>query len=614
MNEVIRLLPDELANQIAAGEVVQRPASVVKELMENSVDAGASWVRLSLRQAGKSLVQVVDDGCGMTEMDARMAFERHATSKIHHLQDLFSLYTYGFRGEALASIAAVAQVEMKTRAEGRETGLLLSLEGGKAVRREAVACEKGTSIAVRNLFFNVPARRNFLKSRSVELRHISDEFFRVAMAYPHIGFTMKSENEWVYQLQPGSLRQRIVQLFGRKYDEGLVPISEETSILKTTGFVGKPELARKSRGEQFFFVNHRYVRHPYLHHAVAEAFGELLPEDTHPFYALSFEIEPQRVDINVHPTKTEVKFEDERAIYAMLAASVRRALSQHQVAPSLNFEQQDHQNPALQWMEGPSGEAAAPARRSSSATGSGPGREPQAPSSRSAVPQDWKELYEVLRGEAAQAGLEPTSRMSDAWEEESSEEALPAKAPQQLLRKFIVAPLKSGMLIVHQHRAHQRILYERYQRRYANTQGHVRQQLLFPQSVALSGRDAAWAEQLCAHLKYLGFEVGLESRERLTVTGVPASMEQLPLQAFVDEVVETLDKHGAAEPEDDGLYQRLLAQLVQHAAVKTGQSLHPAAMRELIDQLFACDDPYRDPQGRPAVVTVSGDDIERYFG
>lgn len=610
------MLPDALANQIAAGEVVQRPASVVKELLENSIDAGARHVQLNIRQAGKSFIQVIDDGSGMSEIDARMAFERHATSKIRRVEDLFQVLTYGFRGEALASIAAVSQVALKTQPEGQPTGFLLRYEGGHLKTQEpAASAQQGTTITVKNLFFNVPARRNFLKSNTVEGRHITDEFIRVALSYPQVAFVMRNEGDIMYQLPSGTLRQRVRAVFGKKYEGALVPVSEKTSILNIAGFVGKPELGRKSRGEQYFFVNQRYVRHPYLHHAVREAFGELLSSEHHPFYLLSFELAPERVDINVHPTKTEVKFDDERAIYAMLSASIRRALSQHQVAPSLDFEQQDWHNPAAPWQQGSPRSARPDATPTegrppdTAGRASGSGAESQR-----ARPGEWEQLYDILKQDTPEAPSTgpATLRFPSSASGGDHSEAPASKVPQQLLRKFILAPIKTGLLVVNQYRAHQRILYEEFARHMQSGQT-PRQQQLFPQEVDVSGADTPFMEHLHQKLTQLGFELEAHPDTRsLRFTGWPLHTAQLDLRAFVGDLLDHMHQHGSAPASmgDDVLLQAM----ARNAAVKSGQVLSPPEMQHMIDRLFACQDPYFTPSGKTTLITLAGDELEQRFG
>ena len=619
MPGIIQLLPDALANQIAAGEVVQRPASVVKELLENSIDAGASEVGLSIKQAGKALIQVTDNGCGMAEVDARMCFERHATSKIKNLQDLFSVLTYGFRGEALASIAAVAQVSIKTRPQEQDTGVVMEYEGSHLKHQGPTACPKGTVISVRNLFFNVPARRNFLKSNAVETRHITDEFIRVALAYPHISFQLRNEGDTIFQLPGGKLRQRIIGVFGKKYDKALVPVEEQTSILNISGFVGKPEVARKSRGEQYFFVNHRYVRHPYLNHAVSEAFGALIAAEHHPFYVLFLEIAPQRVDINVHPTKTEVKFDDERAIYAMLSASIRRALSQYQIAPSLNFEQQDPLNPGLSWT--PGGSQARPPDKSGdwgidpAKAGSGahgPGGIAAAPAK--TTRQEWEQFYQILHQDLPEQSDQQehaTLRFTSSAGAEGQGPHPEAHIPRQLMRKYIMAPIKSGLLLVDQHRAHQRILYEQYQHQMDGVQT-ARQQQLFPQEIEVSGSELAYLKLLCARLESLGFELELPQEGRIRFTGLPASAHRMDLAAFVQETLDAMGRHG--NQDENTLHEVVLRQLARGAAVSAGQLLDSTEMQHLIDQLFACKDPYFTPEGKATLVTIPGQEIEQRFG
>jgi DNA mismatch repair protein MutL len=492
MSDVIRLLPDALANQIAAGEVVQRPASVVKELLENAVDAGSTTIQLIVREAGKSLVQVIDDGSGMSETDARMSFERHATSKIKESNDLFAIRTLGFRGEALASIAAVAQVELRTRRESDDLGVLIRMEASQLKAQEGVASLPGTNIAVKNLFFNVPARRNFLRSNPVEMRHILDEFQRVALANPQINFSLYHNDQEVYNLQAGKLSHRIVGIYGKSYREQLAPCQEETPFVSVTGYIGKPEFAKKTRGEQFFFVNNRYIRHNYLHHAVMTAFEGLLPDESYPFYVLFIEIDPVHIDINVHPTKTEIKFDDERSVYAIILATVKKALGTHNIAPSLDFGFNVN-FPGLDSVPAP----LSPDHFKNAATSY-----TKTPLEKSNL-NNWKALYQEFQNNFPKQDI-PDEKDNEAFSSltfESKANDLPAAkasatpaptekevATFQLHNRYIVAQVKSGMMLVDQHAAHERILYDRFMMNLQESTAVV-QQLLFPVSVDLNPSD-----------------------------------------------------------------------------------------------------------------------------
>ena len=494
MPDIIQLLPDSVANQIAAGEVVQRPASAVKELIENAIDAGADKIQLILKDAGKSLIQVIDNGCGMSLTDARMCFERHATSKIKKAEDLFAIRTMGFRGEAMASIAAIAQVELKTRRHGDELGTCLFIEGSEVLRQEACSANTGTSICVKNLFYNTPARRNFLKSNPVEMRHIIDEFYRVALANPQIFISLHHDGQEVYHLPGSNLKQRIVHLFGSSYNERLVPVTEDTSVIKLHGFVGKPEYARRTRGEQFFFVNNRFIKDAYLNHAVLMAFKELLPEDTYPLYVLYIDIDPSKIDINVHPTKTEIKYQDEQTIYAIIRSSVKRSLGRYNITPSLDFDQENSIGHLV--TPKPPEEIVAPSitfNPDFNPFNTGNKTEREIPFLRNAgdqprsspIPRNWDTLYEISKKDnPVQHDLhaEKTVEADDQEVSKPSERQL-----FQIQNRFILSQIKSGFMLISQQAAHERILYERFLQQLQNHSG-VSQQSLFPQSVTLKRR------------------------------------------------------------------------------------------------------------------------------
>ncbi|MBC7914081.1 MAG: DNA mismatch repair endonuclease MutL, partial [Pyrinomonadaceae bacterium] len=505
MSDIIKLLPDSVANQIAAGEVVQRPASAVKELIENAIDAGAGKIQLIIKDAGKSLIQVIDDGCGMSITDARMCFERHATSKIRKAEDLFAIRTMGFRGEAMASIAAIAQVELKTRRHEDELGSSICIEGSEVVKQEPVSCTAGTSICIKNLFYNIPARRNFLKGNPVELRHIIDEFQRVAFSHPEIFFTFHHDGNEIFHLPQASLKQRIVHIFGGSYNQKLVPLEENTSIINLKGFIGKPEFAKKTRGEQYFFVNKRFIKDPYLNHAVLKAYEELLPDDSYPLYILFIDIDPSKIDINVHPTKTEIKYQDEKSIYAIIRSAVKRSLGQHNLTPSLDFNQETGFNnmitvkahadivpPAISFnpdfnpFHDKNPEREIPFLRS---MGSG----------KTEVSKNWGSLYDIVKNpvsEQQQFDLESTS-VEHQTHKPGDKQAF------QVHNRFIISQIKSGFMLLDQQAAHERILYERFLEQLETHQG-ASQQSLFPQTVSLNTADFELVKELLPDIHALG--------------------------------------------------------------------------------------------------------------
>ncbi|HRB69311.1 MAG TPA: DNA mismatch repair endonuclease MutL, partial [Chitinophagales bacterium] len=498
MSDKIKLLPDAIANQIAAGEVIQRPASVVKELLENSVDSGAKSIQLIIKDAGRALIQVVDDGCGMSETDARMCFERHATSKIKQIEDLFSLYTFGFRGEAMASIAAIAQVELKSKLHDKDIGTILLIEGSKVVLQEPVATNSGTSISVKNLFYNVPARRNFLKSNQIETKHIIDEFIHVAMANPSIFFSLHHNGLEVYHLKASNLRQRIVSIFGKNYNEKLVPIEEITDYVSVRGFIGKPDVSKKTRGEQFFFVNNRFIKNNFLNYAISKAYEGLMAEKNFPFYCLFIDIEPNAIDINIHPTKQEIKFEDEKAVYLLLNAAAKHGLSQYSVMPTIDFEHESTFNLLVDervYNEQPFTVVQSKLNSDSHTRGSyySPfDKDIPATSQRAISPtttnnfEYWKKLYELDESTEEKAITIKSKMDLLALEEENELSNNPFKnerfEPIQLHERYILTQIKSGFILIDQHKAHQRVLFEKYLRK-LNNQPATTQLILFPKSL-----------------------------------------------------------------------------------------------------------------------------------
>ncbi len=613
MTNVIQLLPESVANQIAAGEVVQRPASVVKELMENAIDAGASSIRLIVRDAGKTLIQVVDDGCGMSETDARMCFERHATSKIREAKDLFSIRTMGFRGEAMASIAAVAQVELRTRRAVDELGTRVAIEGSTLIAHEPCQTAAGTSVAVRNLFYNVPARRNFLKSDAVEMRHIIDEFQRIALAHPEIFFSLHHNDQELFHLNPSTLRARIVKIFGEAVNKKLVPVQEETEVLRISGFVGKPDYFRKARGEQVFFVNRRFIKSSYLHHAVMNAYEGMLPPDTYPLYVLFLEVDPSRIDVNVHPTKQEIKFDDERLVYNYLRVAIRFALGVHNVTPTLDFDQE----PAFVVRPTPLPEAPPHGGRVGNRSW-GP-REPSATSDEQL--RHWQRLFEGMRADTAntlpsQATEEVVGQSAVGGGQliESDAEATPfskaQRVPYQIHSRYIVSHIKSGFLLIDQQAASERILYERYLDA-LRQQPVTTQQLLFPKNVELSTADAALLRSLLPEVNRLGFDIAEFGGNTFVIHGVPTGMESdLSEEALLERLLEQYQH--LLEP-DLGLHERLACALARSTAVRSGRTLSVEEMQVLVDQLFACSQPYRSPSGRLCFITFELEELQRRF-
>ncbi|SMD41738.1 DNA mismatch repair protein MutL [Aquiflexum balticum DSM 16537] len=621
MNDIIQLLPDAIANQIAAGEVVQRPASALKELMENAVDAGASMVNVLVKEAGKNLIQVIDNGKGMSMTDARMSFERHATSKIRTSEDLFAIRTFGFRGEALASIAAVSQVEMKTRRQGEELGTMLQIEGSEVKKQEPIATQNGTSISVKNLFFNVPARRNFLKSNSVEMKHLVEEFQRVALSYPEIGFRFMQHDMELFNLPPGKLSQRIVGIFGKSYQNHLVTCVEETPHLNIRGYIGKPESAKKSRGDQFFFVNNRYIKNNYLHHAVVNSYEGLIASDMHPFYVLFLDIEPSHIDINVHPTKTEIKFDDERTVYGVVRSAIKQALGAHNVVPTLNFGLDVNFNET--WEKDKVQSEKVSLENAFKPDTIGPDNQYktfQSPAFKKQSVSGWEKLFES--GENLNVTQETKSH-----EIEDQDEVLtfPSKANEdvsklnegrksgatfQVENNYIVAQMSSGLLIIDQQAAHERILYEKYSKQLTKAAG-ASQQCLFPQHIQLGQADFALVMDIMDELKSLGFVIEEFGKSTILIQGVPADIyvtnEKRLFEGLIDQF-----KHFKSELSLDNR-ENLARSLARRSSIKKGNVLAASEMETIVGQLFACQNPNYGLSGNKTFIKLDLPKIHSFF-
>ena len=613
MADIIQLLPDHVANQIAAGEVVQRPASVVKELLENAIDAKASSITLIIKDAGKTLVQVTDNGMGMSVTDARLSFERHATSKIKSAEDLFNLHTKGFRGEALASIAAIAHVELKTKTEDSEIGTHLTIEGSKVISQDPAVVPKGTTISVKNLFYNIPARRNFLKSNPVETRHIIDEFHRVALAHPNVAFQMLHNGGDVFNLPSSNSRQRIVNIFGSKTNEKLVPVSEETEILKIEGFVLKPEFGKKSRGEQFFFVNDRFIKSPYLHHAVASAFDGLVKNDIHPGYFLFLEVDTHSIDINIHPTKTEIKFDDEHSIYAMLRATVKHSLGQFNIAPVLDFERDmGFDTPYDYSKKQPTAPSIEVDRDFNPFKERGKQGNINFPFKREHT-QSWESLYVGLKDNTSEiSGLGDiefeSEEVTGSLFENTNTEA--GHITFQIQNKYVVSPLKNGMMIIHQNLAHQRILYEELLKNITVKEA-VSQQLLFPLQLHFSKPDVEIIQKIREQLEHTGFIFSELKDETIEISGIPV----LILESHVVNLLSQLVHDIKEEVPDTGFSQNdmLAKSMAESMAIKTGISLNKEEREHLINQLFACKEPSVSPNNKLVFTTLDSIDLDKKF-
>ena len=602
MLDIIKLLPDSVANQIAAGEVIQRPASAVKELMENALDAGATQIDLVVKDAGKSMIMVVDNGCGMSETDARLCFERHATSKISKAEDLFAIRTMGFRGEALASIAAIAQVELKTRRREDEVGVKIINEGSVVKEQSLVPMQPGTTFTVKNLFFNVPARRNFLKSAQAEMRHIVEEFTRVTLMNPEVGFTLTSDGKELYHLYAGNLKQRIMGLFGSNYDGKLLPVRQETERVRIEGYIVKAEYAKKTRGEQYFFVNKRFIKHAYLHHAIENAFMEMVPQDSFPGYFLNIEVDPADIDINIHPTKTEVNFLDVKLVYAILHAAVRKAIGQHNLSPMIDFDESAELNNDFSTAMGLSQPLAIPnvpldpnfnpfrkepSQRESHYEG---GYQPQ----RHEPSGDWRLLY----GERTDLPTQDT------------EATKPSCQYLQVRQSYIVTTMKSGLLVIDQHLAHARVLFEKFLKELENHSG-TSQQELFPQPLTLNANDASLLKEMLPELENIGFVLEQANSTTFMINGTPSDAAGCDAVALLEQILDNYKLNRTDLQLDRKL--SLAKTLAGQLSIKPMTKLTETEMQSLVDQLFACIVAEVAPNGKKTYIIVSLDELEGRF-
>ena len=601
MSDVIHLLPDSVANQIAAGEVIQRPASVIKELVENAVDAGATTIHVVVVDAGRTSIQVIDDGKGMSETDARLSFERHATSKIAKADDLFALHTMGFRGEALASIAAVAHVELQTRREADEIGSCIRIAGSKVVSQEPVSCPVGSNFKVENLFFNVPARRKFLKSNATELSNILTAFERIVLVYPDIHFTLHHNGTEMLNLKTGSLLQRISDVFGRQYSQDLLPVEVHTAMCSITGFISKPEGARKKSGHDYFFVNGRYMKHPYFHKAVVTAYDRLIPEGMQVPYFLYFEVNPNDIDVNIHPTKTEIKFENEQAIWQILTAAVRDALGKFCEVPAIDFDTQG--SPDIPLYD-PARQVAPPQPHYN------PDYNPFKSSSHSS---SWESLYEGLEKSPSSAPAPEEGEMFGPTDNtQTPETILSEKSPShyQYKGKYLMTAVKSGLMIIDQHRADMRILYERYMEQMTNHTANT-QKLLFPEVMQLAPSEAVLLGKLLPELTNLGFELSDLGGNSFAVNGVPSGLDGLDPVQLVRQLV---DDSGTITSQVKSLNAQLAMSLARHAAIPYGQLLNNEEIENIINQLFACSNVNYTPDGKAILCILPQGDIEQLLG
>lgn len=635
MSDIIQLLPDSVANQIAAGEVVQRPASAVKELMENAIDAGADSIKLIVKDAGKTLIQLIDNGSGMSQTDARMCFERHATSKIKKAEDLFEIRSFGFRGEAMASIAAVAQVELKTKKQSDDLGIAINIEGSSIKSQEPCQCSEGTSIAVKNLFYNIPARRNFLKSDQIEVRHIIEEFQRVALAHPEIAFSFYNNENEIFHLNKNSFRHRIIGIFGDNYNQRLVPVEEDTNIVKITGFVGKPEFSKKTRGEQYFYVNNRFIKSPYLNNAVQAAFEDFIPNGNFPSYFLKLEINPASIDINIHPTKTEIKFEDERSIYAIIRSAVKQALGKFHITPTLDFDQETSFNLPYSYKDS---EIKIPEIKVNTSfnpftnvsSGKNPSLKPNLEfnndtdnryrfnseeNPRAELDKNnqnnWGKLYQDFN---TPSDFSERDEISDTQQklntEIQDEPGLNKKLKYQLHQTYILTNIKKGLMLIDQNRAHERILYERFLN-CLNTQKGVSQQSLFPQTIEFQTIEFELIKELIHDFNALGFDISEFGKNTLVVNGTPTGVQESETKEIIERVIEDYKNNlGDLKLNKN---ENLARTMAKKLAIKPGKNLSEQEIDNLIDELFACETPFSSPNGKPVLINLTLEELAQKF-
>ena len=624
MSDIIQLLPDSVANQIAAGEVIQRPASIIKELVENAVDAGSSEVKIIVKDAGRTLVQIIDNGCGMSETDARMAFERHATSKIREANDLFAIRTMGFRGEALASIAAVAQVELKTRPHEHELGTSIVISGSKVESQEPITCSPGSNFMVKNLFFNVPARRRFLKKNATEMRHIVNEFQRIALANPDIAFSLTHNDQLLFNLTKGKLLQRINDVMGKQSSAQMIPVETETALINIHGFIGKPQIARKTMGDQFFFVNNRFMKSPYLHKAVMVAYENLVPAEHCPPYFLFFDTDPSLIDVNIHPTKTEIKFEDERTIWKIVSAAVRESLGKFNMVPSIDFDQTDEISIPTFRKDDPVTIPSVSINPDFNPFEEEKTRHPSTPRS-APVSSNWESLYEGFESPEDQNWSDDETETlilpsrGDS-EEEIEQQTISSKLSTeknetgtlyfQIKNKYIITSVKSGIMIIDQRRAHERILFEDFLKN-IQAGASVSQQSLFPEEITFNEEDAILLRDIHSDLRIFGFELQEKGKRTFAITGQPSFIRNINAPALIDAILHAF-KSGEVDPENE-LKEQLATIMAQNACMRPGEFLTQPEMAELINKLFLCSAPNFTPGGKTVFSIIDNEELEKRF-
>ena len=612
MSDIIKLLPDSVANQIAAGEVIQRPASIVKELMENAVDAGATEISVIIKDAGSTLVQVVDNGAGMSETDARMSFERHATSKIRHANDLFSIRTMGFRGEALASIAAVAHVELKTKKQESELGTKILITGSEVELQEPVACSKGSCFSVKDIFYNVPARRKFLKSEAAEMRNIITEFQRVVLTNSHIKFILYNNDLLLFNLPAANIKQRIINIIGEQIQTQLIPVEVNASVIKIHGFIGNPQNAKKSSGDQYFFVNNRFMKHPYLHKAIMDAYSKLIPSSVYPSYFIYFQVNPEFIDINIHPTKTEIKFEDESTIWKILNAGIRESLGKFNIVPSIDFDTEGRiEIPVLR----PDETVTQP--RVNVNPHFNPFDKQSVNFKQTSAPKNWESLYNVFSSDRSSWDKNIESVVFSSTDKHSDSEQLTINENSslqgsyfQIKNRYILTPVKSGLMIIDQRRAHERILFERFISS-MHTNKSSSQQLLFPETISLNPEKAILLKEMKDDLIILGFDIKETENNTFSIKGVPAEFENINIVGVLDEILSSYI-NGIINPEEE-LREELAKIIAKNGCMNYGEPLSVEEMATLINNLFMCKTPNFSPSGKSVISILSNDELEGRF-
>ncbi len=613
MSDIIQLLPDHIANQIAAGEVVQRPASVVKELMENAIDAESTEVEVIIKDSGRTLIQVVDNGKGMSETDARMSFERHATSKLRKADDLFNIRTMGFRGEALASIAAIAHVELKSAIPNAAIGTKILVEGSKIIDQSPCSCPVGTSISVKNLFYNVPARRNFLKSENIEFNHILEEFYRVALIHYNVGFSLYHNDKLIYKLTKSTFKSRIVNLLGKSYNEKMATIGQKTDFLSITGYIGKPDIAKKTKGGQYLFVNRRFFKHPYIHNAITRAYQELIPDGYYPSYFMFFDVDPKTIDVNVHPTKTEIKFQDEKLMYAVVHSTTKKALAENSLTPSLDFDTDNSFNVDFLPKDYPIKQPTIQLNpdynpfKSQVPSTSSYKKEPLSERDKNNL-ENWTKLYPPTNTDFESSTNTEITQTSIT--QNNHKEAVSYGTFFQLYQSFIITKIKSGLIILHQNAAHERVLFERFLKRIDSNQTSC-QHLLFPVTIDLNAADAEILKEILSELSKIGFEISEFGKNTFLVNGTPPDLTTVNIKEEMEHWIDSFKNNMMLSSLERKV--NVAMSMAKSLAIKSGKILTSEEMETLTNEIFACSIPHESPYGKKTFKIISKEDLYQYF-